>query len=306
MSPSIPLISKRIVSDFLKQLPIDSETLAQLQDHTKMPFALDTSEAQFIPFGAFECLLSELSYRLGSELFISTLQNVAMKSAANMQFKQLTANEFLVSFGLRDLIIDDTGKVLRVQVHSSHFRYIEAELFLIVYLNAYLKSQYPRLEQPCAYFLMHPYAERLSELNIRSDIPQFLGQANIALEYPKSDGVQRRQVNTDRQSFAFYTEQALAAYIGRIHITLDDFSERIGISKRTIQRSLKLENTSFRKIKDTLNFDFAKRVLVQRNSAVGDIAIHLGYADATQFVRAFKKANGQTPLQWKKANQLLE
>ena len=44
-------------------------------------------------------------------------------------------------------------------------------------------------------------------------------------------------------------------------------------------------------------------VLIQRNSAVGDIAVHLGYADDTQFVRAFKRANGITPLQWKKANQ---
>ncbi|WP_345775996.1 AraC family transcriptional regulator [Vibrio rotiferianus] len=303
MSHSIPLIRKTIVYDFLGQLVLEPKALAQLQDQADMPFALDTSTAEFIPFHAFSRLLSGLRQHLGATVFVSSLQRIARQASINLKFNQATPENVITSLGLRALNVKTSAHVTRVEAHASAFEQIEAELFLTVYLHAYMKAWDPNLQEPSAYYLLHPQGQRLNELQIRSDIPQFLGQEHLALEYPALEGIESINVRAEGEPFAYYVEQALSAYVGRVDMSLEVFSELTGISKRTVQRSLKQEGTNFRGVKEALNFAFAKRVLIQRNSAVGDIAVHLGYADATQFVRAFKRANGITPLQWKKANQ---
>ncbi|WP_411063631.1 helix-turn-helix domain-containing protein [Vibrio rotiferianus] len=303
MSHSIPLIRKTIVYDFLGQLVLEPKALAQLQDQADMPFALDTSTAEFIPFHAFSRLLSGLRQHLGATVFVSSLQRIARQASINLKFNQATPENVITSLGLRALNVKTSAHVTRVEAHASAFEQIEAELFLTVYLHAYMKAWYPNLQEPSAYYLLHPQGQPLNELQIRSDIPQFLGQEHLALEYPALEGIESINVRAEGEPFAYYVEQALSAYVGRVDMSLEVFSELTGISKRTVQRSLKQEGTNFRGVKEALNFAFAKRVLIQRNSAVGDIAVHLGYADATQFVRAFKRANGITPLQWKKANQ---
>ncbi|MCG9690271.1 AraC family transcriptional regulator [Vibrio sp. Isolate22] len=85
-------------------------------------------------------------------------------------------------------------------------------------------------------------------------------------------------------------------------IDLDKFCDLNGIGKRTVQRALKDEQTTFKAIKESLSFEFAKRVLSQQGYAISDVALHLGYADSSQFIRSFKRANGITPYQWKKLN----
>lgn len=301
---SIPLIRKTIVYDFLDQLVLEPKVLAQLQEQANMPFALDTSTAEFIPFHAFARLLSALRQHLGATVFVYSLQSIAKQASFNLKFNQATPKSTITSLGLRALSVETLAHVIRVEAHANTFEQIEAELFLTVYLHAYLKAWYSRLQEPSAYYLCHPQGQPLTELQIRNDIPQFLGQECLALEYPALEGIENTNARAEDKTFAYYAEQALSAYVGRVDMPLEVFSELIGISKRTIQRSLKQEGTSFREVKEALNFAFAKRVLIQRNSAVGDIALHLGYADATQFVRAFKRVNGITPLQWKKANQL--
>ncbi len=300
---SIPLIRKTIVYDFLGQLALEPKALAQLQEQADMPFALDTSTAEFIPFHAFSRLLSGLRQHLGAKVFVFSLQRIAKHASINLKFNQATSENVVTSLGLRALNVETSAHVTRVEADASAFDQIEAELFLTVYLHAYMKAWYPNLQEPSAYYLLHPQGQPLTELQIRNDIPQFLGQEHLALEYPALEESDSINVRAEDKPFAYYVEQALAAYVGRVDMCLDVFSELVGISKRTVQRSLKQEGTSFREVKEALNFAFAKRVLIQRNSAVGDIAVHLGYADATQFVRAFKRANGITPLQWKKANQ---
>jgi AraC-like DNA-binding protein len=301
---SIPLIRKTIVHDFLGQVALEPKALAQLQEQADMPFALYTSTAEFIPFHAFFRLLSGVRQHLGATGFVSSLQRIAKQASLNLKFNQATPDNVITSLGLRALSVETSGHVIRVEAHASAFKQIEAELFLTVYLHAYLKAWYPNLQEPSAYYLLHPQGQSLNELQIRNDIPQFLGQECLALEYLALEDIENINVRAEDKPFAYYVEQALSAYVGRVDISLEVFSELIGLSKRTVQRSLKQEGTNFREVKEALNFAFAKRVLIQRNSAVGDIAVHLGYADATQFVRAFKRANGITPLQWKKANQL--
>ncbi len=77
---SIPLIRKAIVYDFLGQLALEPTALAQLQEHADMPFALDTSTAEFIPFHAFFSVaiwVEAALRRKGICLFITTYREAS-------------------------------------------------------------------------------------------------------------------------------------------------------------------------------------------------------------------------------------
>ena len=66
------------------------------------------------------------------------------------------------------------------------------------------------------------------------------------------------------------------------------------MSRRTLTRKLKDEQTTFREIVDTLRYDLSKSYLSDGLS-VGEIAYYLGYADHAAFSTAFKRWSGKSP-----------
>ncbi|GEA52184.1 hypothetical protein VIN01S_29880 [Vibrio inusitatus NBRC 102082] len=106
---------------------------------------------------------------------------------------------------------------------------------------------------------------------------------------------------------ATYHEQfssALMPYIGERKLDLDSASEILNTSRRTIQRKLKNEHTTFRKVIEQLHMQFAIRVLKDGRFSISDIASHLGYANSSKFIRAFKRITGLPPMQYAQKNGL--
>ena len=64
---------------------------------------------------------------------------------------------------------------------------------------------------------------------------------------------------------------------------------------RTLQRKLVSVDTSFQEIKDSERFRRAKHLLEARDDNLEKIAAALGYSDASNFSKAFKKWAGQLP-----------
>nr|WP_256099310.1 AraC family transcriptional regulator [Vibrio sp. Scap16] len=64
--------------------------------------------------------------------------------------------------------------------------------------------------------------------------------------------------------------------------------------------------TTYKAIKESLVIEFAKRVISQQCYSIADVALHLGYADASQFIRAFKRVYGITPYQWQKGRRKIK
>ena len=71
----------------------------------------------------------------------------------------------------------------------------------------------------------------------------------------------------------------------------------LGVSTRTMQRRLEAEGTSFAAVVDALRHELA-RTYLDRQVAIPEIAVLLGYADATAFHRAFRRWTGSTPLRY--------
>lgn len=77
--------------------------------------------------------------------------------------------------------------------------------------------------------------------------------------------------------------------------TLTELADRRHVSTRTLKRQLAAHGTSFQQLLDELRRDRALALLDAHDLPVDRIAERLGYSDASNFNRAFKRWMGTTP-----------
>ncbi|WP_298451128.1 AraC family transcriptional regulator [uncultured Marinobacter sp.] len=76
--------------------------------------------------------------------------------------------------------------------------------------------------------------------------------------------------------------------------SLEVMAERFCVSSRTLKRRLADRETSYREIVESVLKDRAIQLLRYTNQSVSEIAYELGYADLSNFSRAFKKWTGKS------------
>lgn len=93
------------------------------------------------------------------------------------------------------------------------------------------------------------------------------------------------------------------ALTGQLHRapTMESISEEMAVSARTLRRQLARENIAFENLVEETRRTLAEHLLRTTNYSVADIADQLGYRQTTNFVRAFRRWHGSTPLRWKQA-----
>ena len=77
----------------------------------------------------------------------------------------------------------------------------------------------------------------------------------------------------------------------------------LGMNVRKMQRLLKSEDTSFRKLNEEVLFEKSKELLNVETLSVIDISLELGYTDAANFTRSFKRWSGITPTAYRQYPQ---
>lgn len=75
----------------------------------------------------------------------------------------------------------------------------------------------------------------------------------------------------------------------------EDVAARLGISPPTLRRRLAREGTSFRDVREQLLRDEAVASLVRGGESVEELALRLGFSEASAFHRAFKRWTGTSP-----------
>lgn len=75
----------------------------------------------------------------------------------------------------------------------------------------------------------------------------------------------------------------------------DWVADKLGLSRRSMQRKLQASGTSFAALVETLMEDRACDLLMSSNRSVTSIAHDLGYSDTAHFTRAFRRWTGMTP-----------
>jgi AraC-like DNA-binding protein len=80
-------------------------------------------------------------------------------------------------------------------------------------------------------------------------------------------------------------------------------ANRLGLSLRTLKRRLQERGTSLQAIRDDVRAEAACQLLQYTEKTAGEIAVILGYADASAFTRAFRRWRGIPPLQWRASSR---
>jgi len=87
--------------------------------------------------------------------------------------------------------------------------------------------------------------------------------------------------------------------IGALESGIDAGMEAVArdlhISVRTLRRRLSEDGTSYRELRDEVREALAEELLATGALSVSDVAIRLGYAEATSFIAAFRRWKGVTP-----------
>jgi AraC-like DNA-binding protein len=89
--------------------------------------------------------------------------------------------------------------------------------------------------------------------------------------------------------------QALGAPEAAGYAALAQVAALLGVSPRTLSRRLAASGTSFSALLDGRRISDARSMLAESDVAVAAVARHVGYTDAANFARAFRKQTRESP-----------
>ncbi|WP_117232837.1 helix-turn-helix transcriptional regulator [Vibrio maerlii] len=304
----ITLINKHAAIILIETLQNQVVDAWPLINRAQVPIYLDTSPVKWTNFRSLLNLLEESRDTLPALEFIKLIQNSALKFAeyvhSHIDGEAKSLSVLVEQIPVRSISVNTTTDKVSIElaIPIEDESLFLAELYLLAVTHFYLKANQPNLDEPIQYHLKFPQAAELNKLQANSRTPQFLGQNQTAVFYRTTLEFEtfNQRYKKEELSYSQQVLSALEGYIGRENLTIEQFGEIVGVSERTIQRHLKSEGMTFRKIKESLNVAFAKRVMIQRDASISDVSEHLGYADTSQFIRAFKKSENITPYQWLK------
>lgn len=84
----------------------------------------------------------------------------------------------------------------------------------------------------------------------------------------------------------------------------EDVAQALGISRSTLQRRLREEETSYQAVLYATRRDMAVRYLTKTTLRADEIANILAYRDANSFSRSFRRWTGLSPLAFREADTL--
>jgi AraC-like DNA-binding protein len=84
--------------------------------------------------------------------------------------------------------------------------------------------------------------------------------------------------------------------------SLEQVSRAFAIHRRTLNRRLRSQGTSFRALVDEARYEIACHLLRDTRLPVLEVAVTLGYADAASFTRAFRRWCATAPAQWRETH----
>jgi AraC-like DNA-binding protein len=91
----------------------------------------------------------------------------------------------------------------------------------------------------------------------------------------------------------------LALLEGRPRV--DWVAQKMDLSGRSLQRHLSAQNATFEAVTDRVLARHSMTLLEQREMPITELALQLGYADPSHFVRAFRRWTGQTPGEFRRS-----
>lgn len=113
---------------------------------------------------------------------------------------------------------------------------------------------------------------------------------------------QMREADSAPRSGVEHMRRVLRMLVHAGEATEERLAHVFAMHRRTINRRLRAEGTTFRRLVDEVRFEVARHLLETTELSVVHIAGTLSYADASAFTRAFRRWSQTTPAQWRQAH----
>jgi AraC-like DNA-binding protein len=91
--------------------------------------------------------------------------------------------------------------------------------------------------------------------------------------------------------------ELLEKELGKLCLEVD-IARQLGMDRRSLNRHLSSQGTSFRKIYRQVLLEASQRLL-EAGASVSDVAKALGFSEISAFTHAFRRWSGETPSCWK-------
>jgi len=93
--------------------------------------------------------------------------------------------------------------------------------------------------------------------------------------------------------------QLLCSYLSFGHPRIEVIADVAGMGVRTLQRRLKKDGLTFKRVVDQVRFQISANFLCYSHLKIIDIAHELGYSEQANFTRAFRRFAGITPSEYR-------
>jgi AraC-like DNA-binding protein len=101
--------------------------------------------------------------------------------------------------------------------------------------------------------------------------------------------------NLDRSQVAMQIKSKLIDALPSGPVTEQDMAKALNMSLRSLQRKLKEEDTSFKKILEETRKELSAQYIKNSRLSLGEITFLLGFSEPANFSRAFKRWTGVAP-----------
>jgi len=126
--------------------------------------------------------------------------------------------------------------------------------------------------------------------------------ANEAVHRYLSNYLGQRVVEDLAPNFLTEVRKPIDAVMDDPEMTHETVARSLGMSKRTFQRKLEAEATTFRKVLDEERSHRAMHLMNTSSLATYEIAFLLSYSEPSALQRAFKRWTKQTPGQYRQSS----
>lgn len=107
--------------------------------------------------------------------------------------------------------------------------------------------------------------------------------------------------NEDRRTLAQRLRPMIRGALSYRDCSADRIAAMMSMHRRTLNRRLKDDGTSFRAIVESVRHEVACQLLANTRLPLHEIATALDYADPSVFTRAFRRWSGQSPSEWRES-----
>lgn len=154
---------------------------------------------------------------------------------------------------------------------------------------------------PCTYSFGHEYASITIPAKLLKIKSITSNRQTVSLAASQCDAELARLKNVDSLSAKIID---LIKQDDNFALTAEEIAKHLNLSKSTLSRRLKSENTGFSEIITELKKQHAKTLLLSTNDSIESIALSLNYEDTSNFNRSFKRWYDCSPSEYRSQNSL--